>query len=89
MSTRFNKPKDLRYQIILDDESSDQLELLKEFSEYKKIKNNGVVIKAIETLFDQELKRNPDLKLEWQKINKVKERKIINIKEKYPPQENK
>ncbi len=79
MSNRFNKPKDLRYQILLDEESSDQLELLKEFSGYRKTKNNDVVIKAIETLFEQELKSKTDLKLEWQKLNKVKKIKVVSI----------
>lgn len=79
MSSRFNKPKDLRYQILLDEESSDQLELLKEFSGYRKTKNNDVVIKAIETLFEQEIKSKPDLKLEWQRLIKAKERKVVSI----------
>lgn len=82
MSTRFNKPKNLRYQIILDEESSDQLELLKEYSGYKRMKNNMVVSKAIEIWFEMELasKNNQKLNLEWQKIQRSRNRKIVEFK---------
>lgn len=76
MSTRFNKPKNLRYQIILDEDSSDQLELMKEFSDFEKTKNNGVVITAIKKLFRQEITKKSKSKLnqEWKRLQTEKKR---------------
>ncbi len=84
MSTRFKKPKNLRYQIILDEESSEQLELLKAYSGYKKMKNNMAVSKAIEIWFEMELasENSQRLNLEWQKFQRSRDGKIVEFKKK-------
>ena len=78
MEFNFKKPKDLRYQILLDDESSDYLEILKIYFEREEYKTgkNGVVIKALKDLFKRELK-NQGIKIAFEQFKQEKKAKVL------------
>lgn len=76
MASKNKDSKKHRYPLELNDTNSKQLELLKKYSKYATT-SKGVLVRALEDHFDQELIDNKNLRMEWEKLTKEKKTKIL------------
>lgn len=79
MASKDKKTNKNRCPLELDDINYEQLKFLRKHSKYPTT-YKGVLVRALEDHFDQELSDNKNLRMEWERLTKEKKTKILTFR---------